>query len=542
MRRESGDIGKSKLPERPKKAWRIFTFLAYIVILGMLVMYFNSTVAYWQGVSNQKQEEIEQLIKELDQAKLELEGVHTNLSLREKEALGLAGLEREGTLEIEGELLSLYELLALPPGMDAYYDEIRSIYVPRYQGSYSGVNAFRAMMVLHDSGQMSLDGKWYVEQYGREPWIVARDKLTEVIKRVSGYESLKGREKVPRLREALRGSNLRVLTRFVQTQIKNLPGEDYSRFPLETLALRGGDGEDKVMLLAAVLEVDGYETGLITIFDHENNFYRTALAVKDEGDWVGSKLMLKGQEKEGFAWILLDPYSDASFGEMPGWTDRYRLPSGAVEIPMARYVFTPADPERLTIEKQRIEGLLGRDKTGIILRERGQRTTISILAVIGDRGVLLPAQTEIRDGEGRLLLSIDETLFFTSTQSSIALALKIAKNITGASLSDKDIIIRVGNPYNETLALSGGSAGASIAIALVANLQGKDVRSDVLLTGTIEEDGSIGRVGDVYVKAVAARDAGATTIIVPAGQRVEVPGLKVIEVSTIEEAIPYMVK
>jgi hypothetical protein len=540
VRREIVPLGE-QVPERPGKAWRVFTFLAYIVILGMLVMYFNSTVAYWQGVSNQKQKEIEQLLRELDQARLEPEGVHTNLSLREKEALGLVGLEREGVLDIDGELLSLYELLALPPGMDAYYDEIRSTYVSRYRGSYSGVNVFRVMIVLHDSGQMSLDGRWYVDQYGEEPRIVARNKLTEVIKRIGGYESLKGREKVPRLRETIRGSNLRVLAKFVRTQIKNLP-EDYSRFPLETLALRGGDGEDKVMLLAALLEVEGYETGLITIFDHENNFYHTALAVKDEGDWVGNRLMLKGQEKEGFIWILLDPYSDVSFGEMPAWTERYRLPSGAVEIPSPRYVFTPADPDNIVKEMEKVEGLIARDKTGIILRERGQRTTVHILAVVGDKGVLLPAQTEIREGEGRLLLSIDETLFFTSTQSSIALALKIAKKITGASLSDKDIIIRVGNPYNETLALSGGSAGASIAVALVANLQGKEIRGDVLLTGTIEEDGSIGRVGDVYTKAVAARDAGIATLIVPAGQGVEVPGLKVVEVSTIEEAIPYMVR
>lgn len=531
-----------KLAKRPKKAWRVFTFLAYLVVLGILVMYFNSTVAYWQGVSNQKEQEIEQLIKQLNTTKLELEEVHSNLSLKKKETLGLESVQEEGVLNVDGELLSLYELLALPPGMDAYYDEIRDAYVPRYSGSYSSINIFRTMIVLHDSGQMALDGQWYRDRYGKEPRVVAKEKLRDVIKRLRGYESLEGREKVPRLRETVRGNNLRILYSFVQSQIENLPGEDYPRFPLETLSLRGGDAEDKVMLLAALLEVEGFDTGLITIFDPEKNFYRNALAVKDEGDWVRTRLMLKGHEKEGFIWILLDPYSNTSFGELPEWSETYRLPSGAIEIPSTKYVFTVTDPKFLKSEKGKLEGFLGSDKTGVIIRERGKRTTVNILAVIGNRGVLLPAQIEIRDGEGRLLLSIDETLYFTSTQTSIALALKIARNMTGASLSDKDIIIRVGNPYNQTLALSGQSAGSSIAVALIANLMNREVRSDVILTGTIEEDGSIGVVGDVRTKAVAAKDAGIKTMLVPRGQKVSVPGLRVVEVSRIQEALPYMLK
>lgn len=529
-----------KMAERPKKAWKIFTFLAYIVVIGMLIMYFNSTIAYWQGVSNQKQKEVEQLIKELDTAKLELEEIHSNLSLKEKKTLGLGGVQKEGVLDVDGELLSLYELLALPPGMDAYYDEIRDVYAPRFGGSYASINVFRTMMVLHDSGQLALNGQWYRDLYGQAPEAVAKRKLKDVIKRLRGYESLEGREKVPRLKETIRRDNLHIIYSFTQSEIASLPGDDYPRFPLETLALRGGDAEDKMMLLGALLEVEGYETGIITIFDPENNFFHTTLAVKDEGDWAKNRLMLKGHEKEGFIWIILDPYSNTSFGDLPGWTELYRLPSGAVKIPYTKYVFDVAEPASVKAEMKVEETL--RDKTSIILRERGKRATINILAVIGEKGVLLPAQTEIRDGEGRLLLSIDETLFFTSTQTSITLALKIAKNITGESLSDKDIIIRVGNPYNQTLALSGQSAGSSIAVALIANLMDKKIRKDVVLTGTIEEDGSIGPVGDVRTKAEAARDVGVKTILVPKGQGVDIPGIRVVEVSSIEEVLPYMMQ
>jgi uncharacterized protein len=529
-----------KQAEKPKRAGRIFTLLAYVVILGMVVIYFNSTVTYWQGVSNQKQKEIEQLIKELGTAKLELQEVHANLSLKKKDGFGLEGVQKEGELKINGELLSLYELFALPPGMDEYYDEVRDEFIPLFRGSYSNINMFRALMVLHDSGQMPLDGRWYKELYGVEPRMVAKSKLKDIIKRLRGYESLEGREKIPRLRESVRGDNLKVLSSFVQNQIVNFPGEDYPRFPLETLSLRGGDGEDKVMLLAALLEVEGYETGLLTIFDPENNFYHTALAVKDEANWVGNKLMLKGYEKEGFSWILLDPYLKTDFGKLPDWSRMYRLPSGAIEIPSTRYVFTVADPEAMKSAVEKIKGPLSRDKTGIITLERGRRTTVNVLAVVGDRGIILPVQTEIREGEGRLLLSIDDTLYFTSTQTSITLALKIAKKVTGATLSDKDIIIRVANPYNETLALSGESAGSSIAVALIANLMDKKIKSDVLLTGTIQEDGRIGVVGSIPTKAEAARSAGIKTLLVPQGQGVSLAGLKVVEVSRIEEALGYM--
>lgn len=541
---EQGSVpeGPETSAVQPKRAGRVYTLLAYAVILGMVVMYFNSTVTYWQGISNQKQREIDQLIRELDTARLEFEESHANLTLKEKQALGLEGVEKEGELEIDGELLSLYELFSLPPGMDEYYDERRNSYIERYGGSYLDINLFRAMMVLHDSGQAALNGGWYRELYGKEPSMVARNKLVVLIKRLSGYESIEGKEKIPRLRETIRIGNLGVLSSFVQFQIENLAREDYPRFPLETLSLRSGDSEDKVMLLAALLEIEGYETGLLTIFDAENNFYHNALAVKDEGGWIRNKLMFRGYEREGFAWILLDPYLKTELGELPEWSERYRSASGAIEIPGTKYVFTAIDARAVKSEMEKHEGPLERNKTGIIALERGKRTNINILAVVNNVGVILPVQTEIRDGEGRLLLNIDDTLYFIDTQSSMAIALRVAKSLTRAKLADKDIIIRVDNPYSETLALSGESAGSSIAVALTANLLDKKIKSDVLLTGEIREDGSIGRVGDIPIKAEAARNAGVKTLLVPKRQGITRAGIEVVEVSSIEEALPYMLE
>ena len=150
---------------------------------------------------------------------------------------------------------------------------------------------------------------------------------------------------------------------------------------------------------------------------------------------------------------------------------------------------------------------------------------------------MIPVESEIRQGEGRLLLDVDGTLYLAETQLSITSAAEAAKAVTGSNLADKDVIIRVENPYAQTLALSGESAGASFAAAIIASLEGKSIRDDVLLTGTINADGSIGVVGDVQVKALAARSAKATTLLVPRGQRLEVQGLQVVEVSDIEQAL-----
>lgn len=551
---------------QPKRAGKIYTLIAYAIILGMVVMYVNTTTAYWQGISNQKQQGIDQLIKELDTTRLELEEVHADLVLKEKQtpeleeiekegeleideelreaqALGLEGAEKESELEIEGERLSLYELFSQPPGMDELYDEMREGHAEMYGGSYSDINLLRAMLVLHDSGQITLNGRWYRELYGKEPNIVARDKLTTVTKSLEGYQSLEGREKVPRLREVTRLNNLKVLNNFVQDKIEHLAREDYPRFPLETLSIHSGDSEDRVMLLAALLEIEEYETGLLTIFDAENNFYYNALAVKDEAGWIRNKLMFRGYEREGFAWILLDPHPETKFGELPDWTKRYRSASGAIEIPSTKYVFTAIDDKTVqSMILEKYETLKEEDKITIIEQLRDTRTTVNMLGVVNNVGVVLPIRTEIKQGKGRLLLNIHDTLYFADAQSSMVVALKVAKRLTGAKLADKDIIIWLENPYNETITIYGDSAGSSIAIAFIANLQNKKIRDGVLLTGAVNEDGSISGVAGVSIKAEAARDTGAKTLLVPQGQGITKAGIEVIEVSSIEEALLYMLE
>lgn len=201
--------------------------------------------------------------------------------------------------------------------------------------------------------------------------------------------------------------------------------------------------------------------------------------------------------------------------------------------------FRLAEAEKGLAEKN---ALLSEAERELVALQTGRKNRINLLAVVNGEGVTIPVESEIRQGEGRLLLDVDGTLYLAETQLSISSAAEAAKAVTGANLEDKDVIIRVENPYAQTLALSGESAGASFAVAIIANLEGVSIRDDILITGAINPDGSIGVVGDVSVKALAARSAKATTLLVPRDQGVEVEGLQVVEVSDIEQALRVMLE
>ncbi len=153
----------------------------------------------------------------------------------------------------------------------------------------------------------------------------------------------------------------------------------------------------------------------------------------------------------------------------------------------------------------------------------GQASSILVSAVDKEgRGVVLGLDVEVREGKGRILLS---TIPFTGidTQYSEQEAVKYAQNYTGYDFSGKDVIFTfVGNATS----IDGQSAGAAMAAAVISIAQGKGIRKDAVLTGTIEADGSIGKVGGTYAKALAAANAGANLFLLPNGQKTQAEAIK----------------
>ena len=83
----------------------------------------------------------------------------------------------------------------------------------------------------------------------------------------------------------------------------------------------------------------------------------------------------------------------------------------------------------------------------------------------------------------------------------------------------------------------------AFTLALISDLNRGDLTGGrrVAVTGTIASDGTVGPVGGVAQKAIAAKRSGAVAILVPPGEasdaRSHASGLRVITVRTIDDAL-----
>jgi uncharacterized protein len=145
--------------------------------------------------------------------------------------------------------------------------------------------------------------------------------------------------------------------------------------------------------------------------------------------------------------------------------------------------------------------------------------SVDIVAVKqqGEVGVVSRAVAEIIEGKGRVLFSLNPFVE-PDTQQSAETAALVAQQVTGMSLADRDVIYAIEDI--EAKLVGGPSAGAALTVATIAALEGKNVREDVGITGTILDDGSIGQIGGVIEKAAAVAEQGKTLFLVPKGQSV----------------------
>jgi predicted S18 family serine protease len=201
------------------------------------------------------------------------------------------------------------------------------------------------------------------------------------------------------------------------------------------------------------------------------------------------------------------------------------------------------------------------------------RKEIPIVAVSGDgRGILSSLSMEMAPGNDQVLVATQPFLE-PDLQHSLNEAVDYAKRITGYS-NGMDFIYNY--KINTTL-IGGGSAGASAAIVTIAGIENKTLKEDAVITGTINYDGSIGVVGGIQEKAQAVADAGYSYFLVPEGQATQTTyereivtrepfpgfilrssryvaktvnladvahtqwGLTIVEVGTLEEALPYFI-
>ncbi len=158
--------------------------------------------------------------------------------------------------------------------------------------------------------------------------------------------------------------------------------------------------------------------------------------------------------------------------------------------------------------------------TGFLENTNTSTAAIKVPAVDNEgNGVTTVLFVQIVPGFGKALVNIDKLIFWGDTQNSIRTARSVAEEITGANLSEYDLVYTV--TANASV-IEGPSAGAALTIATIGAIKNKRANESVMITGTIKNDGKIGQVGEVLTKAKAAKDVGAELFLVPPKQSYEV--------------------
>lgn len=168
----------------------------------------------------------------------------------------------------------------------------------------------------------------------------------------------------------------------------------------------------------------------------------------------------------------------------------------------------------------------------------------SLAVVNNERGIVFPIEVEvINSGTGAISVDVSNAQYEDAFQGAVRTAAAVASEYTGQSIADKDIIVRIIDDLDEgeLATIDGSSAGALIAGMLVAGLTDAQVNEDVLLTGTINPNGSIGRVGSIEEKTEAAMDFGAHVLLVPKSQEFDSGRIAVVGVVDIDGVVKQLV-
>ena len=159
------------------------------------------------------------------------------------------------------------------------------------------------------------------------------------------------------------------------------------------------------------------------------------------------------------------------------------------------------------------------------------------------KGILTTTSARLVSDSGGVFL--DTTPFSSvETQQSAETAAKLAARKAGADLESNALLYSVHAPAE---IIDGPSGGVAFALLAYAEFSGKTLRSDIAATGSIEQDGSVGKVGGVAEKLEAVHEAGLKIFLIPLGQGVQTGvdlrrlgeqwEMQVIEIANLDEAI-----
>src|SRR5659263_527342 len=132
----------------------------------------------------------------------------------------------------------------------------------------------------------------------------------------------------------------------------------------------------------------------------------------------------------------------------------------------------------------------------------------------GEEGVLLGAEVIVTNGTGHVFV---DTNPYTQVdlQGSARIAAMVASDVLGVDEKAYDFyyIIEISSPI-----IGGPSAGGALTVAPIAAINKWTLKPNVVMTGMINPDESIGPVGGIPYKLEAAAAKNYTLFLVPEGQ------------------------
>ncbi|MBI4406608.1 hypothetical protein HY571_01715 [Candidatus Micrarchaeota archaeon] len=152
-----------------------------------------------------------------------------------------------------------------------------------------------------------------------------------------------------------------------------------------------------------------------------------------------------------------------------------------------------------------------------------ERITLSLPGVTPDnRGITTSLTVERINGSGRAFINIGESQPSLSqeTQGSFQNAVRVARRFDQEAtrrFATSDVLYSFGT---ETEGLAGSSAGAAMAVATIALLKGQELNTSVAITGSVNTDGAVGKVGGIVEKAHALRRQGVRLFLIPPGESI----------------------
>ncbi len=173
------------------------------------------------------------------------------------------------------------------------------------------------------------------------------------------------------------------------------------------------------------------------------------------------------------------------------------------------------NPEALTIDEPDLVGYLGRPR---FMPESAERTAVpgvaTGLAVTGLGGDVLYIEAGATDGEAGLQLTGQlGDVMKESAQIALSYVRSHAEQL-GVDPATLDRRIHVHVPAG-AVPKDGPSAGVTMVTALVSMATGRQVRSDVGMTGEVTLNGRVLPIGGVKQKLLAAQRAGLSTVFIP---------------------------